>query len=149
MTKDETLSELERTGWLFLAKTKDVDEGYYIVQMPFVQLKLINAALANTQLGPLFPNDLLLFPSKHRPVKRDDFKLMLSHFHSTICRAMGEVLGSRYNGRVSLKKLLRGSQGSEEFLETEIRLDQFGVFHESEQYPLFFFIALCWSLIFW
>jgi hypothetical protein len=136
--RPETLLQLERTGLIFLSKSQQcVEEGNYIVEMPFVQLKLINAAVAHKQLRALFPHDLLFFPSRHRPWKWDDFELMLPHFHTTICRAFSELHGARYNHRFKLSQILRGCRGPSAMLDIEVRMKAFDVFHEDSQYDLY------------
>lgn len=138
----ENLSDLERTGLLFLSRAKDlVDEGHYLVRMPFVQLKIINTALSKQLLKPLFPNDLLFFPSSNRPWKWDDFELMLPHFHNTLCRALLQPLGPRVGGQFKLTQLLRGCRGSPALLDIEVELKESSVFHEQSQYGPSFFLC--------
>ena len=140
VTKDETLSELERTELLFLSKESGFEQGYFMVQMPFVQLKLINYALAKKKKRTLFPNELLFFPAFTRAWRWADFELMLPHFHSTLCRAFSEQLGSLFDDQFPLKNILRGCRGPQAFLNLKVSLTDFGVFYEDHQCALNVFL---------
>jgi len=135
VTEGETLFDLESSGLLFLSKSNEIMRPYdYFVEMPFVQLMLINLAIAKRQKRTLFPEAMLFFPTALREWNWTDFELMLPHLHSARCRSLSELIRHRFDGRFSLHQLLSGSRGRQAFLDIEVSLNNYDVFYEDHQY---------------
>ncbi|KAK3828337.1 MAG: hypothetical protein J3Q66DRAFT_322432 [Benniella sp.] len=121
-----TIGEVERDGLLFLSPEGDG----LVITMPFVYLRVLNEALANSLQGRIFPSDLLLIPTVQRPWQWQDFEQLHGHYQKALT---GSLLDLGQN-ICPLSAVFRGGAGSTTLLSRMVRLRRVDVYIEKERF---------------
>jgi len=124
----QSLQDAERGGYIFFSMSDDAMDRRVQVQLPFIQLKILNAALDAFDKS-FFPNQLLFFPDNLRPWRWQDFELLLPYFLSSLLRAVAMQDKKTH----SLRSILRGALASESVLNYKILWDSYEVHFEAQK----------------
>jgi len=74
----QSLEDAERGGFIYFVLSDNVNVPQVQIQMPFIQLKHLNDALAADN-NALFPSHFLFYPSPTRKWRWQDFEAMMPY----------------------------------------------------------------------
>jgi len=90
-----SIGDVERAGLIFLAvPTETHSNDEFIIVMPFMLMKMLNKMLLSTA-DLLFPDELLLIPTKERPWWWQDFECLHGYYQRALIKALINVRNAR------------------------------------------------------